>query len=160
MKKKVLTEKAIYFGKPSMPKGYEIDNESLFVDIAGSNAYDIKFPYSKPWQLLTTYVTEHINLHFGISICNAETWGEVIYPNKKCKILKAPTSYANHFVLLYGVKIKPKSTYVKIFVDGGFIIHEIKEGEFLIFPSDFKYTFIKNKSDKINFIQTIIYERI
>ncbi len=100
MKKKVLTEKAIYFGKPSMPKGYEIDNESLFVDIAGSNAYDIKFPYSKPWQLLTTYVTEHINLHFGISICNAETWGEVIYPNKKCKILKAPTSYANHFVLL------------------------------------------------------------
>lgn len=160
MHKKVLEEKSIYFGKVSMPKGYEIDHESMVVDITGSKVYNVDFPVNKIWIELNTYLTERIYLNFKIIITNVKTWGELIYPGKKYDLITTPKNPKNHFVLIYGVKIEPRSTFIKICYNNRLEIHEIKEGEFIMFSSDFIYTFAENKSDNINYIQTILYERI
>ena len=160
MNKKVLEQTAIYFGKVSMPKGYEIDHESLLIDITGSNVYEVNFPISKTWMDLNTYLTERIYLNFKIKLSNVKTWGDILYPGKKFEVGKISETFKNNFVLIYGVKNKLNSTYIKIYHNNIPQIYEIKEGEFVMFPSNLMYTICENKSDKINYIQTILYELV
>jgi len=160
MYKKVLEETAIYSGKVSMPRGYEIDHESLLVNITGSNVYEVNFPLSNIWVDLNNFLTERIYLNFKLNLSNVKTWGDIIYPGKKFEVSKIPEKPRNHFVLIYGVKIKPGSSYVKIYHKDIPQMYEIKEGEFIMFPSNLLYTICENKSDKINFIQSILYELI
>mgnify|MGYP001201451813 CR=1 FL=1 len=159
MRKKVLEQTAIYFGKVSMPKGYEIDHESLLINIAGSNVYEVDCPIFQPWVDLNTYLIERIYLNFKLNLSNVKTWGDMLYPGKKFEVGKVSETPKNNFVLIYGIKNKLNSTYIKIYHNNIPQIHEIKEGEFVMFPSNLMYTICENKSDKINFIQTILYER-
>ena len=65
MKKKVLSEISLYFGQIKMPNYFEIDREKLCVDILLSTNYNQEVPFSKPWDMLQTYLREHINLKYG-----------------------------------------------------------------------------------------------
>ena len=160
MHKKVLVEEtSVYHGKIKMPKGYEIDHESFIFNITGSNVFDVPFPTTNIFSELNTYLIENIYLNFKIIISNVKTWGDIIYPTKKSDIVIPPQDIKYHFVLLFGVKITSKSTYVKIYLNNKPVIFEIKEGEFVMFPSNLMYNFTENKSNKFNFIQTILYER-
>ena len=160
MHKKVLVEEtSVYYGKIKMPKGFEIDHESILVNTTGSNVYDIPFPTTNIFSELNTYLIENIYLNFKITLSNVKTWGDIIYPTKKSKINIPFENFKHHFVLVYGVKIEPRSTYIKIYFNNKPLTFEIKEGEFVMFPSNLMYNFTENKSNKFNFIQTILYER-
>ena len=55
MKKKVLSEVSLYYGKVSMPKGFEIDRSVLATKILNQsfkNLTDssVNFPFSKSWR--------------------------------------------------------------------------------------------------------------
>jgi len=56
MEKKVLSEIALYYGDVSMPKGFEIDRNKIQEDILKSHIKDSKFPYSREWDKLNTYL--------------------------------------------------------------------------------------------------------
>ena len=160
MHKKVLVEeKCIYYGKVKMPKGFEIDHQSMIVNITGSNVYDLPFPTTHIFSELNTYIIENIYLNFKIIMSNAKTWGDIIYPTKKPKIIIPSNDIKHDLILIYGVKVKPRSTHIKIYFNDEPLIFEIKEGEFVMFPSNIMYSFTENTSNKFNFIQTILYER-
>jgi hypothetical protein len=66
------------------------------------------------------------------------------------------------FVLLYGVKIKKDSCFIRIYYDdnrrkGRAWDMPINDNTFLLFPSTLKYVVSPNISDDLNFIQTITY---
>ena len=161
MHKKVLEEeKCIYSGKVKMPKGFEIDHESFIFNITGSNVFNVSFPTTNKFSELNTYIIENFYLNFNKIICNVKTWGDIIYPTKKPDIITPPQNIKHDFVFVFGVKVKPRSTYIKIYFNNEPLTFEIKEGEFVIFPSNLVYNFTENKSNQFNFIQTILYERI
>jgi hypothetical protein len=68
MNKKVLSEIDLYFGQVKMPEGFEIDREKLCVDILLSVNDNYKFSFSKTWDMLQTYLREHIRLEHGFTL--------------------------------------------------------------------------------------------
>jgi hypothetical protein len=82
MQKKVLSEIGLYYGDVDMPKGFEIDRDKLQSDILKSQINNKKFPFSKEWDKLNTYLREHINVEYGFTIINKETWGNVYKPKE------------------------------------------------------------------------------
>ena len=88
MQKKVLTEQALYFGDVSMPKGFEIDRDKLSGDILQHTFSTLSnpitdFPFSRTWDMLNTYMREHINLEYGFQLVNKRTWGDMYKPNQQ-----------------------------------------------------------------------------
>ena len=82
MQKKVLSEIDLYFGQIEMPKDFEIDREKLCIDILLFNNYNDKFPFSKSWDMLQTYLREHINLKYNFTLVHKKTIGNIYYPNQ------------------------------------------------------------------------------
>ena len=74
MQKKVLTEQALYFGDVSMPKGFEINYYQLSHDTLQSNFTNEKFLFSRTWDMLNTYIREHINLKYTIKLIPCSTF--------------------------------------------------------------------------------------
>ena len=169
MQKKVLTEQALYFGDVSMPKGFEIDRDKLSGDILQSTFTDSEFPFSRTWDMLNTYMRDHINLEYGFSLINKKTWGDMYKPNQSSLPLKQvdPVDLRNSpdFVFLYGVKVAKDSCFVRIHFDdnrraGRSWDIPINNNTFVMFPATQMYYISPNKSDQLNFIQTITYEYI
>ena len=77
MQKNVLSEIAIYYGNINMPKGWDIDREKLQNDILNSNITDSPFPFSRTFDMLNTYMRDHINLEYNFTLINKETWGNM-----------------------------------------------------------------------------------
>ena len=67
MQKKILSEQALYYGDVAMPKDWDIDREKLKQDIIRSNVTDSPFPFSKTWDMLNTYVREHVGVEYIIN---------------------------------------------------------------------------------------------
>ena len=80
MQKKVLSEIALYYGDVAMPKDWSIDRDKLSIDILQSIIQRKDFPFSKTWDMVNTYVREHINLEYGFQLINKEMWGNVYKP--------------------------------------------------------------------------------
>ena len=110
MQKKVLSEQALFYGDVAMPKGFEIDRDKLQSDILSSQINNKKFPYSREWDKLNTYLREHINMEYGFQLVNKETWGNVYKPTEiSIPLLNIdPTDLKNSpdYTLLYGVNVK------------------------------------------------------
>jgi hypothetical protein len=167
MQKKVLTEQALYFGDVSMPKGFEIDRNKLSGDILQSTFTDSEFPFSRTWDMLNTYIRDHVNLEHNIKLVNKSTWGNIYKPAETTiPLLQVdPVDLRNSpdFTMLYGVKVK--DCFVRIHYEdnrrkGRSWDMELKDNMFIMFPSTNMY-YIKNKQkDSLNFIQTITYEYI
>ena len=167
MQKKVLTEQALYFGDVSMPKGFEIDRDKLSGDILQSQIQNKQFPFSRTWDMLKTYISDHIRIEYDINLVNKDTWGNIYKPNETTTPLLNidPVDLRNSpdFTLLYGVKVK--DCFVRIHFEdnrrkGRSWDIELKDNMFIMFPSTNMY-YIKNKQkDSLNFIQTITYEYI
>ena len=167
MQKKVLTEQALYFGDVSMPKGFEIDRDKLSGDILQSTFTDSEFPFSRTWDMLNTYIRDHVNLEHNIKLVNKSTWGNIYKPAETTiPLLQVdPVDLRNSpdFTMLYGVKVK--DCFVRIHYEdnrrkGRSWDMELKDNMFIMFPSTNMY-YIKNKQkDSLNFIQTITCEYI
>ena len=80
MQKKVLTEQALYYGDVAMPKDWDIDRDKLSGDILQSQITDSPFPFSRTFDMLNTYMRDHINLDYGFTLINKETWGNIYKP--------------------------------------------------------------------------------
>ena len=110
MQKKVLTEQALYYGDVAMPKDWDIDRNKLSGDILQSQIQNKQFPFSKTWDMLNTYVRDHIGLEYGISLINKETWGNIYKPAETTIPLLNidPVDLRNSpdYTLLYGVKVE------------------------------------------------------
>ena len=165
MQKKVLSEIGLYYGDVAMPKGFEIDRDKLQSDILSSNIKDLKFPYSREWDMLNTYLREHINVEYGFSLINKETWGNVYKPKEiSIPLLNIdPVDLRNSpdYIMLYGVNVKDCS--VRIHYDdnrraGRSWDIPLKNNSFIMFPSMQMYYITNNQKDSLNFILTTTYE--
>mgnify|MGYP003639092094 CR=1 FL=1 len=167
MQKKVLTEQSLYFGDVSMPKDWEIDQNDLAHHILQSKLTNKEFYFSRTWDKLNTYITDHIGMEHDVKLINKDTWGTIYNPNQISPPLLNvdPVDLRNStdFTLLYGVKIK--DCFVKIHYDdnrrkGRSWDIELKNNMFILFPSTNMYYITNNQKDSLNFIQTITYEYI
>ena len=167
MKKKVLSEIGLYYGKVAMPKGFEIDRDKLKSDILSSQINNKEFPFSRNWDMLNTYIREHINVEYELSLVNKETWGNVYKPKEiSIPLLNIdPVDLRNSadYTLLYGVNVKDCS--VRIHYDdnrraGRSWDMPLTNNKFIMFPSTQMYYITNNQKDSLNFVQTITYEYI
>ena len=167
MHKKVLSEIGLYYGDVAMPKGFEINRDKLQTDILSSNIKDSKFPYSREWDKLTTYLREHINLEYDFTLINKRTWGNVYKPKEiSIPLLNIdPVDLRNSpdYTLLYGVNVKDCS--VRIHYDdnrraGRSWDIRLTNNQFIMFPSTNMYYITNNQKDSLNFILTTTHEFI
>ena len=167
MQKKVLTEKALCFGDVAMPKDWDIDRDKLSGDILQSQIQNKKFPFSRTWDMLNTYMRDHINLEYDINLINKETFGDIYKPTQTTSPLLQvdPVDLKNSpdFVLLYGVKVDKCMVRVH-FEDnrrkGRSWDIPLTNNQFIMFPSTNMYYLTNNQKDSLNFVQTITYEYI
>ena len=165
MQKKVLSEIALYHGDVAMPKGWEIDRDKLQNDILQSQITNKDFPFSRTWDMLNTYVREHINLDYGFTLINKETWGNMYKPQETTIPLLNidPVDLRNSpdYTFLYGVNVK--NCMVRIHYEdnrrkGRSWDIELINNRFIMFPSTSMYYLTNNQKDSLNFVQTITYE--
>jgi hypothetical protein len=165
MQKKVLAEQALYFGNVSMPKGFEINYIQLSHDALQSSLTDEKFSFSIPWDMLNTYIREHINLHYNIKLINVDTWGTIYKPLEiSIPLLNVdPVDLRNSpdYTLLYGVQVK--DCFVRIHYDdnrrkGRTWDIPLTNNKFIMFPSTNMYYLTNTQKNSLNFVQTITYQ--
>ena len=167
MKKKVLSEIALYYGDVEMPQGFEIDRDKLQEDILKSRINNKEFPFSREWDKLNTYMREHINVEYGFQLVNKETWGNVYKPQEisvpLLNIDPVDLRNAPDYTLLYGVNVKDCS--VRIHYDdnrraGRSWDMPLTNNKFIMFPSMQMYYITNNQKDSLNSILTITNEFI
>ncbi len=167
MHKKVLSEIDLHYGTIDMPKGFEIDRDKLQSDILSSQIKDLKFPFSRNWDMLNTYMREHIKVEHGFTLVHKETWGNAYKPKElSIPLLNIdPVDLRNSpdYTFLYGVNVKECS--VRIHYDdnrraGRSWDIPLANNDFIMFPSTQMYHITNNQKDSLNFIQTITYEFI
>ena len=167
MQKKVLSEQSLYYGDITMPKNWDIDREKLSEDILKSQITDSPFPFSKTFDMLNTYLREHVNVEYGFTLINKQTWGNTYKPQElSIPLLNIdPVDLRNSpdFTLLYGVKVDNCS--VRIHYDdnrrkGRSWDISLTNNKFIMFPSTNMYYLTNNQTSSLNFIQTITYEFI
>jgi hypothetical protein len=169
MHKKVLSELAVYHGTIDMPYGFEIDRERLAQDIVVQNVFKKKdFPFSRSWDMLNTYVMEYSQLRHGIRLKNLKTWGNFYQINQSSPPLKhlnlMKLEESPDFIFLYAVEVIKDSCSIRLVFDDNKNKDRVKDiplnnNEFIMFPSNYTYYVSPNKSDGLNFIQTITYEK-
>lgn len=162
-----LSEQVIYHGSVNMPKGFEINQELLKSNILECILTNKKFKFSKTWDMLNTYVREHIRLKHKIELINKDTWGNA-YEKKE---ITPPLSHINQldlknspdFTLLYGVEVSNCSVII-MYDDnrrkGNTWTIPLKKNNFIMFPSTNLYYIINEQESDLNFIQTIVYEYV
>ena len=167
MHKKVLSEIDLHYGTIDMPKGFEIDCNKLQSDILLSQIKNSKFPYSRNWDMLNTYMREHIKVEHNFTLVNKETWGNAYKPKEiSIPLLNIdPVDLKNSadYTFLYGVNVKNCS--VRIHYDqnrraGRSWDIPLKNNYFIMFPSTQMYYITNNQKDSLNFILTTTYEFI
>ncbi len=167
MQKKVLSEKALYYGDVAMPKNWDIDRDELKESILKSNITDSPFPFSRTWDMLNTYMRDYVNLEYGFTLINKETWGNMYKPQETTIPLLNidPLDLRNSpdYTFLYGVNVK--NCMVRIHYEdnrrkGRSWDIELTNNKFIMFPSTCMYYLTNNQKDSLNFVQTITYEYI
>ena len=167
MEKKVLAEIALYYGDVAMPKGFEINRDKLQSDLLKSQINNKEFPYSREWDMLNTYLREHINVEHGFQLINKKIWGNVYKPKEiSVPLLNIdPVDLRNSpdYTLLYGVNVKDCSVKIHYAANrraGRSWDIALTNNKFIMFPSTQMYYITNNQKDSLNFIHTITYEFI
>jgi hypothetical protein len=167
MQKKVLSEQALYYGDVAMPKGWDIDRDKLSNDILQSVVHNKDFPFSRTFDMLNTYMRDHINLDHKFTLINKDTFGNIYKPGEISQpfINVDPVDLRNSpdYTFLYGVKVK--NCMIRIYYEdnrrkGRSWDIELKNNMFVMFPSTNMYYITNNQKDSLNLVQTILYEYI
>ena len=167
MQKQVLSEQSLYYGDVAMPKNWDIDRDKLSGDILQSIIQNKGFPFSRTFDMLNTYLREHIYLKYEFTLIQKKTWGNMYKPQETTTPLLNvdPVDLRNSadFTLLYGVKVEDCS--VRIHYEdnrrkGRSWDIPLINNEFIMFPSTCMYYLTNNQKDSLNFVQTITYEYI
>ena len=167
MQKKVLSEQSLYYGDVAMPKDWDIDRDKLLQDILSYSFTNKEFPFSKTWDMLNTYIKDHVRVEYNLSLVNKNSWGDIYKPSQLSKPLLDvdPVDLRNSpdFTMLYGVNVN--NCWIKIYYEdnrrkGRSWDIELTNNKFIIFPATNMYTISNEQKDNLNFIQTITYEYI
>jgi len=167
MQKKVLSEIALYYGDVAMPKNWDIDRDKLQDEIVKSNVTDSPILFSKPLDILSTYIREHICLKYNFTLITKDSWGDMYKPQKTTTPLLNidPIDLRNSadYTLLYGVNVK--NCMVRIHYEdnrrkGRSWDIPLINNKFIMFPSTCMYYLTNDQKDSLNFVQTITYEYI
>tara|TARA_R100000655_G_C2926994_1_gene183322 strand:+ start:156 stop:671 length:516 start_codon:yes stop_codon:yes gene_type:complete len=165
--KKILSEISLIYGDVSMPKGFEINKDKLSKQILEANIKNCIFPFSRNWDMLNTYITDHVNVEHNINLINKETWGDMYKPGEiSIPLLNIDPLDLRHspdYTCLYGVKVNNCS--VRIHYEdnrrkGKSWDIPLTNNKFIIFPSTCMYYLTNTQKDSLNFVQTITYEFI
>ena len=167
MQKQVLSEQALYYGDVAMPKNWDIDRDKLSGDILQSIIQNKDFPISRTFDMLNTYLREHIYLKYEFTLIQKKTWGNMYKPQETTiPLLNVdPVDLRNSpdFTLLYGVKVRDCNVRVHYEDNrrkGRSWDIPLINNEFIMFPSTCMYYLTNNQKDSLNFVQTITYEYI
>lgn len=169
MRKKILSEIDLYSGQINMPRGFEINRERLSKDILSYVINKNQFPFSKTWDMLQTYLREHINLRYRFSLVHMKTIGNIYQPrqysNSLLQVDKIDLKNSPDYVMLYGVNLGKDSCKIHIEYDsnrrkGQSWEIPLNNNDFVMFPSTQRYHITANTSDQLNFILTTTYEFI
>ena len=167
MEKIILSKIDLYYGNVEMPKGFEVDREKLEADILSSTHNNTEFPFSKSWDMLQTYLREHINLEYGFKLVHKKTIGNIYKPNQHSHsyLQVDPVDLRNSpdYVMLYGVNIGKDSCKVFIEYDDNRRKRRswelpLNNNDFVMFPATQRYHITTNISEQLNFILTTTYE--
>ena len=167
MQKKVLSEISLYYGDVTMPKDWDINRNKLKEDILKSRVQNKEFPFSRTWDMLNTYIQEHIRLEYDVNLIVKKLWGDMYKPLQITTPLLNidPVDLRNSpdFTLLYGVNVKDCN--VRIYYDdnrrkGRTWDIPLINNKFIMFPSTCVYYLNNNQKDSLNFVQTMTYEYI
>ena len=167
MQKQVLSEQSLYYGDVAMPKNWDIDRDKLSGDILQSIIQNKDFPFSRTFDMLNTYLREHIYLKYEFTLIQKKTWGNMYKPQETTiPLLNVdPVDLRNSpdFTLLYGVKVRDCNVRVHYEDNrrkGRSWDIPLINNEFIMFPSTCMYYLTNNQKDSLNFVQTITYEYI
>jgi hypothetical protein len=150
-----------------MPKNWDIDRNKLQSDTIQSVIQNKNFPFSRNWDMLNTYLREHIYLEYNISLVNKDMWGNVYKPGETSQpyINVDPVDLKNSpdFTLLYGVKVK--DCMVRIHYEdnrrkGRSWDIPLKDNMFIMFPSTNMYYITNNQKNSLSCVHTLLYEYI
>jgi len=167
IQKKILSETHLIYGDVSMPKGFEIDRDKLSIDTLQSQITNSEFPFSRNWDMLNTFIRDHVNVEYNINLINKQTWGNIYKPNEISIPLSNidPVDLRNSpdYTCLYGIKLD--KCIVRIHYEdnrrkGRSWDIPLTKNKFIIFPSTCMYYLTNNQKDSLNFVQTITYEYI
>ena len=104
---------------------------------------------------------------YNFNLINKKTWGNIYKPNEITTPLLNVDSVdlknSPDYTFLYGVKVN--KCKVRIYYDdnrrkGRSWDIELKNNEFIMFPSTNLYYITNNQKESLNFIQTITYDFI
>ena len=164
--KKVITETSIYHGEVILPENWFIDRDQFLLHQVYSEMKQKDFVVCKPFDMLNAYVSEYMYLEYDIRLENRETWGTEYNPLERSKPLKHIDYYNLHnsrdFVLLYGVRVEDCIINI-IYNDNRDLKSEykiqLKNNEYVLFPTSCSYYIENNQTKKSNFIHTITYNK-
>jgi hypothetical protein len=166
MKKIILSKIDLYYGKVEMPIGFEIDQKKLSVDILSSITYNQEFPFSRTYDMLQTYLREHIFLEFNIKLQTKQSFGQIFKSSEHSNFLSQidimDLKNSPNYVMLYGVNITKNSCKVILEYDDNRKKNNnyeivLNNNDFLLFSSSLKYNIITNKINSLNIILTTTY---
>lgn len=170
MKKIILSELDLHYGEIKMPKNFEIDNQQLKKDISYFKNNPTKdFPFSRAWNMLNTYLIEHIFLYHNFHLINKKTFGTIINPKcfSKSFLQINPIDLINSpdYVMLYGVDIEKNSCQVFIEYDdnrrkGNSWTIPLNSNNFIMFPSVLRFHIMENTSKQDNYILATTYNYV
>ena len=167
MQKRVLSEQSLYHGKVNMPKDWDIDRNKLTTDILQSVLHNKDFPFSRTFDMLNTYMRDHININYGFNLINKNILGYIfktqeisvpIFDTDPVDLRNSPD-----YTFLYGVNVE--DCIVRIHYDdnrrkGRSWDIPIENNKFIMFPSTNMYYLTNNQKEKLNFILKVTYEYI
>ena len=167
MQKRVLSEQSLYHGKVNMPKDWDIDRNKLTTDILQSVLHNKDFPFSRTFDMLNTYMRDHININYGFNLINKNILG-YIFKTQEISVPIFDTDpvdlrHSPDYTFLYGVNVE--NCIVRIHYDdnrrkGRSWDIALNNNQFIMFPSTNMYYFTNNQKEKLNFVLKITYEYI
>ena len=169
IQKKILSEVHLIYGNVSMPKGFEIDRDKLSIDTLQSQITNKDFPFSRTWDMLNTFIRDHVNVEYNINLINKQTWGNIYKPNEiTIPLLNIdPVDLRNSpdYTLIYALDCAKDSCELVIEYDDNRRKNRtwyipVHNNHFYIFPATQKYFITKNNSKQLNVLLTINYEYI
>jgi hypothetical protein len=161
MKKKVLSELALYHGDIIMPPGWEIDYKKIASDIFTANIYDKEeVAFSKDLERLDKYVYETFQVRGHGRLSKSKPFKyHILLPNESSEImLKADmndSGVSSDLVCLCAVTVAPDSTNIVLNYDNNRLRDrterlQLIQNEYIMFPTTQTFYFSKNTSQQIN----------
>jgi len=184
MKRVVLSEIDLTFGKVESPKGFEIDRSKIKNDIISSyiqkkrisenkkdySYHDYEVPFSQPLQWLQDYLRDHFRLEYNKTLVPKQNIGLVLEKKQRSftRNLVEPLDllHAPDYTCIYGVDIDDEEELeLVILYDDNRRVNRtwhinLHNNEYVIFPSIQKFFINESKSSKLQTLLISSYEYI